>query len=121
MNFSTVAKKQILESVLETVEGISNKEYQKRVWIAGKGPEVDDFDETCCNFFGDGDPLVEGYRDFDLTKDQYKILKKFRDEFRVFADENYWPTEFIDTPEWDKITKMAEETLKAFNYKKRLK
>ena len=47
------AKKQILMSVLETVEHVSNKEYQKRVWIQGEGAEVDDFDETCCNFFGE--------------------------------------------------------------------
>lgn len=41
----------ILNSILETIKCILDKEYQKRVWILGKGPEVDDFDEACCNFF----------------------------------------------------------------------
>lgn len=110
------AKKQILISVLETIEGISDKEYQKRVWIRGEGPEVDDFDETCCNFFGDGDPLLKNYKDFGLTESQYFLLKKFRDCFRAFSDSNNWPQEFIDVPEWAKITEMAKEVLKTFNH-----
>ncbi len=95
------AKKQILMSVLETVEHVSNKEYQKRV----------------CNFFGDGDPLLENYKEFGLTESQYLSLKKFRDSFRDFSDKYYHPYEFIDTPEWNEITEMAKEVLKAFHYK----
>ena len=112
-----INRKQILTSVLETIEGISDKEYQKRVWIQGKGPEVDDFDETCCNFFGDGDPLLKNYKDFGISKSQYLLLKKFRDRLRVFAENNNFPEEFIDAPEWKKIAEMAKEVLKAFNYK----
>lgn len=117
-----IDRKQILTSVLETIEGISDKEYQKRVWIRGEGPEVDDFDETCCNFFGDGDPLIENYKDFGLTDKQYHLLVKFRDEFDAFcygpALKHYLPEEFIDTPEWARIMEMAKEVLKAFNYQK---
>lgn len=113
------AKKQILISVLETIDNISDKKYQTRVWIQGKGPEVDDFDETCCNFFGDGDPLLENYKDFGLTESQYLVLKKFRDKFRAFSDEYYHPSEFIDTPEWNEITEMAKEVLKSFNYEEK--
>ncbi len=111
-----INREQILNSVLETIQCISDKEYQKRIWIQGKGPECDDFDETCCNFFGDGDPLIENYKDFGITDSQHQILKTFRDQFRIFSDENSWPPEFIDTPEWDEITKMAKEVLQAFNY-----
>lgn len=107
------AKKQILRSVLETIECISDKQYQKRIWIQGEGPEVDDFDETCCNFFGDGDPLLENYKDFGLTEFQYLLLKEFRDKFRDFSDHYYHPDEFIDTPEWERITNLAKDVLKA--------
>ncbi len=110
------AKKQILTSVLETINNISDKKYQKKIWIHGEGPEVDDFDETCCNFFGDGDPLLENYKDFGLTEFQYLVLKKFRNNFRSFSDKHYHPSEFIDTPEWNEIIKIAKEVLKAFNY-----
>jgi hypothetical protein len=111
------ARKQILTSVLETVEGISNKEYQERVWIRGEGPEVDDFDETVNFFFLDGEGVIEKYKEFELTEDQYQLLKKFRDKFRIFSKENNFPERFIDTPEWTKITEMAKEVLSAFNFK----
>lgn len=111
-----IDREQILASVLNTVEGISDKEYQRRVWIRGEGPEVDDLDETCCNFFGDADPLLENYKDFKITEAQYLLLKNFRDKFRIFSNEHDFPEEFINTPEWDKIVEMAKEVLKAFNY-----
>jgi hypothetical protein len=110
-----IDRRQILISVLQVIKNISDKEYQRRVWIKGEGPECDDFDETVCNFFGDGDPILENYKNFGVTEAQYKLLKKFRDEFRTFADKNNYPEEFIDTSEWTRITEMAKEVLKAFN------
>ncbi|MCI0382580.1 MAG: hypothetical protein L0207_05990, partial [Chlamydiae bacterium] len=109
-------KKQVLTSFLETIEGISDKEYQKKAWIMG---ETADFDETVCLFFGEGDSILEKYKDFGITEAQYQALKKFRDEFETFSDEHGWPQTFIDTPEWAKIMKMAKEILKAFNYQKK--
>ena len=117
--FMNKNRKQILASCLDVVTGISDKEYQKRVWIRGEGTQVDDFDETCCNFFGDGDPLIEHYKDFEITESQYQLLKTFRDEFRIFSDANDLPQEFIDTPEWEKIMNLAKEVLGAFNYKEK--
>jgi hypothetical protein len=70
------------------------------------------------DFFGDGDPILENYRDYGLSQSQYQILKKFHDEFRTFADENDWPQEFIDTPEWAEIMGSAKDVLKAFDYSK---
>ena len=118
-----IDRKQILASCLEVIKGISDKEYQKRVWIRGDGPEVDDFDETVCNFFHDGNDIIQNYRDFEITDQQYHFLVKFRDAFDAFcrgpALKYYLPQDFIDTPEWEKITEMAKEVLKAFNYQKR--
>ncbi len=114
-----INRRQILETIIRIVKHISDKQYQRRIWILGEGPEVDDFDETCCIFFGDGDPILDNYKEFGITDRQYEILKKFRDKFRVFSDENYWPPEFINTPEWKVIMDMAKDVLKAFNYSKR--
>jgi hypothetical protein len=113
-----INRSQILNSVLETIKGISDKEYQKRVWIRGEGPEVDDFDETTCNFLQDGNGVIQNYIDFGLTEAQYQLLKKFRKEFKLFSDENDFPEEFIDTPEWARIINLAKDVLKAFDYKK---
>jgi hypothetical protein len=56
------------------------------------------------------------YKLCDITENQYHILKEFRDKFLIFSDENSYEPAFIDTPEWDEITKLAKEVLQAFNY-----
>jgi len=112
-------KKYILLSLLENIEDISDKEYQSRVWIRGEGPEADDFTETVCLFFDYGEGIIEEYREFGITESQYKILKEFSDQFEEFSDNNDFPEEFIDTPQWQEIVDLAEGVLKAFNYKKR--
>lgn len=63
---------QITESFLEMVDHISHLDYQERVWIKVSGP---DFDEIVCLFLGEGDPILENYKDFNITKGQYSLLK----------------------------------------------
>ena len=115
------ARKRILASFLETIEGISDKEYQERVWIRGEGPEVDNFDETVCHFFDDGDPILKKYKEYQITEKQYQLLIHFRKEFQEFSGENDFPEEFIDTQEWEEVMKSAKEVLLAFDYQKGLK
>jgi translation initiation factor IF-1 len=109
-------RRSILNEYLRTIHHISDKEYQRRIWIRGEGPECDDFDETCCYFFDDSTSIFHNYEDFWITNSQYQILKRFRDKFEAFADDNNWPPEFIDTPEWTEITEMAKEVLQTFDY-----
>jgi hypothetical protein len=118
MEMSSEVRKQILHGFIDIFTRISNKEYQKRIWINGEGPEVDAFDDIVNEFFIECDSILENYRDFGITDSQHQILKKFRDKFEVFSDENNWPQKFIDDPEWGEITEMAEEILRVFNYKK---
>src|SRR5947208_2688825 len=106
MEISNEDKKQILEGFIDIFTRIASREYQKRIWVNGEGPEVDDFDDTVNDFFLECDSILENYKDFGITESQYQILKKFIDQFRTFSDENNWPQEFIDTPEWEKITEM---------------
>ena len=113
-------KKKILQSFLETIEWISDREYQRKAWIRGEILETD-FDETVNFFFDDVDPILENYKGFRITDSQYQILKNFRDKFRMFSDNNNWPHQFIDTPEWHKVTEMAKEVLEAFDYKSQKK
>jgi len=108
-------RKQIMQTLLRTVHHIYDKEYQKRAWIRG---EEADFDESVCIFFDIVDDVLNNYRTFQITDHQYQTLKKFSEKFKVFSEENNWPPEFIDTPEWNEITEMAKEVLKAFNYDK---
>lgn len=116
-----INRRQIMKTFVRIVEHLADKNYQKRIWIRGEGPEVDDFDETVCHFFQEGDGIMEKHQDFGLTEPQYQMLKKFRDQFKIFADQNDYPSEFINTPEWEEITQMAKEVLKAFNYQNKRK
>jgi hypothetical protein len=118
MDFSEEARKNILKSILETVEWISDKGYQKRVWIHAEGPEVNDFCETCCRFSPEVDDIIENYKYFFVSEEQKDLLEKFTREFYSFRSTHYNELEFIDSPEWHRITEMAKEVLKAFDYKK---
>ncbi len=119
MQLSDKDKIQILEGFIEIFTRISNKGYQKRIWINGEGPEVDDFDDTVCDFFGECDPILENYKNFGITDHQSELLKKFRDEFRDFSKKRNLPPDFLDSPEWAKIINMAKDVLQAFNYQKK--
>ena len=119
VSISEEGKKYRVKTLLETIEGISDKEYQKRVWIRGEGPECDDFCETVNNFSDDADPVLEDYRFYGLTETQYISLKEFSDQLDIFSGKHPGSElEFIDSPEWHRITEMAKEVLKAFDYKK---
>lgn len=107
--------KQMLINLLEIISDISDKDYQKRAWINGEPPGTD-FDETVCQFVDIGDQILENYQNFGITDSQYQILRKFRDIFGAFWEDNSWPPFFIDSPEWNEIIEMAKEVLKAFNY-----
>jgi hypothetical protein len=53
------ARRNIINQHLKNIHHISDKEYQKRVWIRGEGPECDDFDETVNYFFGEMDSILD--------------------------------------------------------------
>lgn len=123
MKISNIRKQKILEGFIDIFTRIACREYQKRVWIKGEGSEVDDFDDTVCDFFVECDSILENYKDFNLTDNQYNLLKSFRGLFDSFVDGDrpYLPKDFIDTPEWKRITDLAKKILKEFNYTKQRK
>ena len=119
MKLSKEQKKELLEGFIDIFTRISNKEYQKRVWIQGGGTtECDDFDDTVNDFFESYDFIIDNYQDLGINKNQHDLLIKFHDEFEKFSDRSDLPQDFIDFPEWEKITCMAQEVLSKFNYKR---
>lgn len=118
MQLSDKEKKEILEGFIDIFTRISNKEYQKRIWVKGEGAQIDDFDDTVCDFFGECDAILENYKNFGITDHQYELLIKFRDEFRNFSNKRDLQADFLDFPEWGEIIKKAKEILKVFNYHK---
>ena len=117
MKFSEEDKNNIINSIIEIVANIADKNYQKRVWVKGIGPECDDFSETVNNFFGLCDPTLEEYQDFGITEPQYLILNKFRFEFDQFernSKSRLLECELIETPEWQRIMGLAKDVLVTF-------
>lgn len=114
-------KKYIINSILENIACIADKEYHVRVWINAIGPECDSFSETVNQFFEACEPTLREYKEFEINEKQYKILKIFYEEFDNFLSLPiaFDPVDFIDTPEWEKIVQRANEVLMAFNFDKR--
>ena len=110
-------RKDILNGLLETIESISDVEYQIRTWLQGKPPGTD-FDETVNNYSLDAEGILGYYKDFGITEAQFRILRKFDERFRDFYENNSWPPNFINTPEWTGIINMAKDVLVAFDYKR---
>ncbi len=108
------ARKAIFQQLMESLEHISDREYIQRVWIEGKGPEVDDFDEAVNNYNWEVEDLLKDWRAYSLTESQFQVFKDFHEKFKAFAYENDYPELFIDTPEWKEIMEMAKEVLVAF-------
>jgi hypothetical protein len=108
----------VLEMLLEEIISIADKDYQRRVWIRGEGPECDDFDEAVCRYSNAADIVFEEYKKCGISNIQLDLLKKFHEEFKKFWKQNDLPQLFIDTLEWKKITLMAKEVLHAFGYHK---
>ncbi|QVL57524.1 MAG: hypothetical protein KFB93_00150 [Simkaniaceae bacterium] len=121
---TTKVKQKILQSFIENIACISDKKYQERVWVNALGPECDDIDDTVCDFFDDGDPILEKYKEFGITENQYDLLMILQKKLRIFTNSTglYSPEKstkaLIKEPEWKEIMKTAKEVLEAFNYKK---
>ena len=58
MDFSTEAKKQIVEGFVEIFTRIASKKFQQRIWINGEGPDIDDFDDTVNEYFIEVDSIL---------------------------------------------------------------
>jgi hypothetical protein len=113
-------RKKILNDYLETISGIADQEYQERVWIRGEGPECDDYTESICHFFDDGDPIISDYKSYSIRENQLNLLIKLREAVYYFNSVIRFELGFyfIYSPEWTKITLMAKEVLHAFGYHK---
>jgi len=93
-------KKYILTQFLNIISCVADKEYQKRVWIRAEGLEVDDFTETVCHFFDDGDPILKKYKEYKITEEQHQLLVQLREEFESFVegDRPYLPEDLYCSP-----------------------
>ena len=116
-------RKQTLDSFIENIACMSDREYQERVWVRSEGPEYDDIDDTICDFF-DEDYILEKYNEFGITEIQYKLLmklhvklRKFTDTYGIYSSEKS-TEKLIELPQWEEIRTISKKVLQAFNFKK---
>lgn len=117
-NYTEDDKKYILNEFLDNIYGISNKEYQERVWIRAEGPECYSYESAVNDFFDNGDEFImKYYKNFHITEKQYQSFIKLRDEFDNFhISHSSYPPDFINTAEWEKIMNLAKNVLDEFEY-----
>jgi hypothetical protein len=82
-------RKKIVRELLDTVYGVSSREYQERVWLKGLGPECDSYDETICNFFDTAKDVIKNYKEFKLTEYERDVLEEFWNVFDKFDNSEY--------------------------------
>jgi hypothetical protein len=113
--------KQILKTFLENLDGLSDPNYQERVWVNGLGPECSSFKDDICDYFDYSEGILQDYKLFGLSSNQWQALNEFDKKLRIFCDTI---PEIVDekeeillNPKWHVIQQMAKEVLRAFNYK----
>lgn len=117
MTLTNAHKKYCLRSFLEVIADIANEEFQKRIWICTEGPECADYSETMNHFADLGEPIIEDYEKFNVSKTQHNLLEELRDHLDAFSPKPHSQSEeFISSPEWQKIIKMAQRVMNAFHY-----
>jgi hypothetical protein len=116
-----IVRQQILAEFLKNIVRLSDEKYQERVWIRAEGSECNDIDDAICDFFDDGNPILEKYKEYGITEGQYKLLmglysklRKFADSFGVYSSVKS-TEQLIKLPQWKEIREASKNALEVFN------
>lgn len=102
------------EAISEILDEFSDPEYQKRIWLQGKGPEVSSFGEAMCGLFDDLD--FKGFLELPEVKSNeslYPTLLKVYDTLHaitgdIMSDDKI-DQNFLDSPMWKGIMGLTKE------------
>ena len=109
-------------NLLQSVAGISDRQYQQEVWVEAKRPGIiDSWEETMCAIFDDIDLewmfTPENREMHGYTVEQRDALLKFLGLLRTYSDETpqfMAPKKVISDPDWQAIVDEAQEVIKLF-------
>ena len=107
--------------LLETVQLIADQTYQEDVWLRGaRGRQVSSWEEIMCQLFDDYDLdgfLQGNWRQAGISQVQHDKLVELRDALNasltVFGNASA-PAAVLNSPTWQRIRKLAKETLSYF-------
>jgi hypothetical protein len=108
-----------LTHILEAIRDLADEDYQERVWVRGEGSEVDSSTEAVCRLIDDYDLptfLVEAAKKAWISKHQLTALEKLDAALTCYAinGEDAGDATRIQTPERQRIRKLAKATLETF-------
>ena len=109
-------------NLLQSIAGISDREYQHEVWVEAKRPGVvDSWEETMCSIFDDIDLewmfALENREMHGYTVEQRETLIRFLEKLEKYSNETpqfMVPKEVISDPDWQAIVDEAQEVIKLF-------
>jgi len=67
----------ILKEHLRIIHHISDKEYQRRIWIRGEGLECSNFGDAVNNYASDAVEILQNYKKYGISQTQLEALEKF--------------------------------------------
>jgi len=109
-------------SLLMTIEMISSRQEQERLWIKGDRHFEKPLSSLMDRFFHSHrlHEILNQYKEYEITEEQhgkllelYRKLKKYKEK-RTNLPEN--PREILSDPEWKDIQNFAREALKLFDH-----
>lgn len=104
----------VFGSLLDSINDISNLDYQKKIWIKYEDLSiVDSYDDTTMYFFEDGDALIEAYEAgrVEMSDKQYQMLKtlyQMVDEYDDLMDRPETDEGIVNDPRWSKVGEYAK-------------
>jgi hypothetical protein len=111
-------KKGMKDLIVNLVHKFSDKEYQKRVWLEGKGSECESYDEAFMFFCETYDDIREIYKNFGFSEEQNELLEAFYkkiDEYDENAPRDY--AAILNDPKWNEICQFAKKVYEALKEK----
>jgi hypothetical protein len=108
-----------LRRILEATGDLADEGYQERVWVRGKGPEVDSSTEALIRLMDDYDLpgfIAEAVEKAWISNEQLAALRQLEAALARYAatDQSGDEAVRLASRKWQKARELAEATLEAF-------
>ena len=108
-----------LRRILDATRDLADERYQERVWVRGKGPEVDSSTEALIRLMDDYDLaafIAEAERRAWVSNEQLTALRNLDAALARYADTDQSGDEAVRlaSPKWQKVRELAGATLATF-------
>ena len=107
--------------IVHGIRSLSDPLYQKRIWVEGKGPEVDSYDDTITYFSDMCELIFEAPLDYEgIDVENLKLLKRLYlmvMDYDSNLDNGRAPQEvncILEDPKWHQIQEFAGDVFRKF-------